>query len=269
MSKVNKERVKSAFSKRSKDYDRDASLQMESAKRLEFTLSLIETPPGTVLDIGSGTGFLTSIAASKWNDAEIFCCDIAHGMNLVAAGKLGSRITPITGDAETLPYKDESFNLVISNLTYQWVNNLPGAFREVERVLKKGGEFIFSTFGRRTLQELRESYSEAFREVKGEDPSHLHLFPAVHQLGDGLAGIGFQDVAINVDRIIEEYSSAADLLRSLSAIGAGNAIRSGSGGLGGSRRVLKRMEEIYRDRFSAKEEVFATFEILFARGVKA
>jgi len=266
--KIDKQRVKRAFSRQADRYHQEALVQKESAERLDFTLSLMETCPKRILDIGSGTGFLTTLAGRRWKEADIFCCDMAHGMNLFAREALDrERVSHITGDAEHLPCADGSFDLVISNLAFQWVNSLPCALREALRVLDDGGEFVFATLGRRTLQELREAYMDAYAEIKGEAPRRLHQFPAVHELGDGLAKLGFQDALVNVDRLREHYVDAFHLLKSLKSIGADNASPSAGSGLG-SRKVLERMNQIYREKFSDDKGVYATWEILFARGVK-
>ena len=266
--KIDKERVKRSFSRRAGSYNKLALVQAESAERLDFNLSLLEKRPQSLLEIGSGTGFLTDLVAGRWSEASIFCCDVAHNMNLKARDNLDNqRIMFLTGDAEDIPCKDSSFDMLVSNLAYQWVSSLPKAFREVQRVLKNDGEFIFATFGRRTLQEMREAYGEAYLEIKGSEPEHFHLFPAVHELGDGLAKLGFEDAIITVDRLKERYDSSFHLLRSLKGIGAGSALRPSGMGLG-NRRVLEKMDEIYREKFGQGEGVYATYEILFARGVK-
>lgn len=263
-----KKRIKRSFSSKALNYNKLALIQRESAERLDFNLSLIEKTPSTVLDVGSGTGFLTNLAADRWKDSRIFCCDIAHGMNLVAKENVDlKRVSLTTGDADELPYGDNSFDMVISNLSYQWAPSLAKAFKEVMRVLKPGGEFLLATFGRRTLQELRETYSDAYKEIKGGEAEHLHPFLAIHELGDGMAKLGFHDTIMSADRLTDYYESPFSLLRTLKGMGAGNAFRSADMGLG-SRRVLERMEELYRERYSDKDEIFATFEILFARGIK-
>lgn len=266
---ADKERIKKAFSKKATAYHQTALVQRESAERLDFNLSLSDKTPDRVLDLGSGTGMLTGLVADRWKDARIFCCDIAHGMNLEARNNLAiANVEVLTGDAEELPYKDASFDMVVSNLAFQWATSLPKLFKEVKRVLKDGGEFIFTTFGRRTLQELREAYAEAYESERGAAPQHLKLFPAIHQLGDGLAKNGFQDALVNADRLKEVYPDSFTLLKSLQDIGAGGAFRSENMGLGG-RTILKKMDHIYADRFPEGEGgVYATFEILFARGIK-
>ena len=57
-------------------------------------------------------------------------------------------------DNRALPFEDESINIVTSSLSLHWVNNLPGLFKEVNRVLKKDGVFIGSMFGGDTLYEV-------------------------------------------------------------------------------------------------------------------
>ncbi len=266
---IDKKRVRQSFSRQAAVYDRAARVQKESAERLDFSLSLMDRAPARILDIGSGTGFLTALMVKRWPGAEITCCDFAHGMHLAARGKLKSgKVRYVTGDAEELPFSDQRFDLVVSNLSFQWVNSYTKSFREVLRVLEVGGELIFATFGRRTLQELHESYSEASVEIRNTGPEHLHQFPAVHEMGDGIAKIGFHDTMVNVDRLKEYYPSPEALLKSLKEIGAGNAVRSGEG-MGASRKLLARMSEIYRERFSDEEgDIYATYEILFTRGVK-
>ena len=58
-------------------------------------------------------------------------------------------------DGSSLPFADESVDLVTSSLSAHWVNDLPGLFKEVNRVLKKDGAFLGAMFGGETLFELR------------------------------------------------------------------------------------------------------------------
>lgn len=265
---IDKNRVREAFSRQASVYEEHAALQKESAQRLDFNLSLLETSPKKVLDVGSGTGFLTAMAAKRWPQAQLIGCDLSHAMNCVSSEKLlSSRCSFITGDAEVLPFAEGSFDLVTSNLAYQWVNSFPKAFKEVMRVLRPGGEFIFATFGRRTLQELRESYTDACNTLGETEPDHFHFFPAVHQLGDGLGKIGFENALVSVDRIKEYHRGPRELLRSLKNIGAGNAVSTGSARKS-SKKFFHLMEEAYRAKFSEGDDVYATYEILFARGTK-
>ncbi len=58
-------------------------------------------------------------------------------------------------DGATLPFEDESVDIVTSSLSMHWINNLPALFKEVNRVLRRDGAFIGAMFGGETLFELR------------------------------------------------------------------------------------------------------------------
>ena len=67
----------------------------------------------------------------------------------------------LNADAEQLPLRDASVDLVYSNVALQWCNDLEGVFREINRVLRPGGLLMFTTFGPDTLSELRVSWAAA------------------------------------------------------------------------------------------------------------
>ena len=48
----------------------------------------------------------------------------------------------IDEDNRRLPFEDESVDIVTSSLSLHWVNNLPGLFKEANRILKKDGVFV-------------------------------------------------------------------------------------------------------------------------------
>ena len=70
-------------------------------------------------------------------------------------------------DGGELPFADDSVDLVTSCLAMHWVNDLPGVFREVQRVLKPDGVFIGAMFGGDTLVELRVALQLAQLEREG------------------------------------------------------------------------------------------------------
>jgi ubiquinone/menaquinone biosynthesis C-methylase UbiE len=60
------------------------------------------------------------------------------------------------GDMEAIDYPAESFDLIISNLSLQWLNSLERSFQEIARVLKPDGRFVFSTVLQGSLIELHQ-----------------------------------------------------------------------------------------------------------------
>lgn len=83
--------------------------------------------------------------------------------------------TTAISDAQ-LPFENESFDAVLSSMSLHWINDLPGLFREVRRVLKPDGAFIAAMAGGETLFELRCSFQLAEQERRGGLSPHVSPF---------------------------------------------------------------------------------------------
>lgn len=110
---------------------------------------------GTVLDIGCGSGALSIKIAKKYKKANVTGIDYWGGIweyskircedNARAEGVM-DRLTFQRASASSLPFKDESFDLVVSNLVFHEVKDVKNKYdiiKESLRVLKKGGTFVF------------------------------------------------------------------------------------------------------------------------------
>ncbi|MGA8498221.1 MAG: methyltransferase domain-containing protein, partial [Xanthobacteraceae bacterium] len=73
----------------------------------------------------------------------------------------------VVADEEALPFGDGTFDLVVSALALQFVNDLPGTLVQIRRVLKPDGLFLAALIGGETLTELRQSFAAAESEVEG------------------------------------------------------------------------------------------------------
>ncbi|MBE0671352.1 MAG: methyltransferase domain-containing protein [Anaerolineales bacterium] len=113
-----------------------------------------------VLELGSGSGALWLNIAdripSNWN---ITLSDLSQGMldaawrNLVVTGR-NFKFEQI--DAQSIPYKDETFDIVIANHMIYHVPDRSKALSEVKRVLKRGGHLIATTVGESHMKELTD-----------------------------------------------------------------------------------------------------------------
>jgi ubiquinone/menaquinone biosynthesis C-methylase UbiE len=102
-------------------------------------------PYGEALEIGCGTGFflLNLMQAGVLEKGHV--TDISPGMVRVAeenAAALGLAVEGRVADAETLPYDDCSFDLVVGHAVLHHVPDVERALREVVRVLRPGGRFV-------------------------------------------------------------------------------------------------------------------------------
>jgi len=104
-------------------------------------------PYRRALEIGSGTGFflLNLIQAGVAERGSV--TDISPGMVEVAlrnAGGLGLNVEGKVADAETVPYDDGTFDLVVGHAVLHHIPDVELALREAVRVLAPGGRFVFA-----------------------------------------------------------------------------------------------------------------------------
>ena len=118
----------------------------KNAAYLEKALSGIpEDFSGKLLEVPVGTGVLTMPVWQSLPQAEITCLDYSPDMMASAqekAKRLGIANVAFTqGDVGALPFKDESFDIVLSLNGFHAFPDKEAAYGETYRVLKKGGTF--------------------------------------------------------------------------------------------------------------------------------
>ena len=93
--------------------------------------------------------------------------DPSRHRTTIIAGPHSAPGTQLVFDAECLPLAPESLDCIISLLTLQSANDLPGALIQMRRALRPDGLFLACLFGGATLSELRAAWLEAESEHRG------------------------------------------------------------------------------------------------------
>lgn len=96
------------------------------------------------LDVGCGTGALSSTILSRCNPRSLIGIEQSEGFIEVARRNLSDgRATFEAGDAQTLPLDDNSRDIVASALVLNFVPDMPKALSEMKRVARPGGAIAF------------------------------------------------------------------------------------------------------------------------------
>ncbi|MCB9757594.1 MAG: methyltransferase domain-containing protein [Candidatus Omnitrophica bacterium] len=254
------QQIRRAFSNSAVHYEVLAGMQYEIGRDLIKTLEWSEDCQ-RILDVGMGTGKLTNRLSHLCPGAKIFGLDFAQGMVMQAAEKYETFL-PLQADASHLPFTNESFDAVFSNLAYQWVDNLPGAFTEARRVLKKDGKFCATLFGRQTLDEFFQALASV--ESFSQKRTHLQRLPDQAAVREALKVAGFKDLTIKTEIIKTHFDDLQSLLQWLKLIGANRLNRDVYLG----PRCLREASDYYEKEFKGRWGVVASFEVIWVKGKK-
>ncbi len=190
----------------------------------------------SALEIGAGTGYFSLNMMRAGLIEELTCTDISSGMLEVLhtnAARLGLEpVSSLQADAESLPVRDDSFDLVLGHAVLHHLPDLDRAFSEFRRVLRPGGTILFagepSILGdriarvpkraallaaplwRRALHaapaphQIAESDDPegSDRELEGE--VDIHAFSPT-DLGRLAAGAGFTDVTVGGEELVANW----------------------------------------------------------------
>lgn len=256
-----KARVARNFGRAAAAYDAVAQFQQSACARLLERLDVMRFEPAMFADLGSGTGSVTRSLLRRYPRSTAIEVDFSLPMLRAARPRWPwqrRRARWVCADAESLPLRDASIDLVASNLMLQWCNQPAHALAEALRVLRPGGLLLFSTLGPDTLMELRESWAAV------DDHVHVNAFVDVHAVGTALAGLGFTDMVLETERFTLTYPDGMALMRDLQRLGTGNANTGRAHTLTGKARLAAMLAGY--ERFRDGDRLPATYEVIYAHG---
>lgn len=232
MAQLNAADVRRRFDSAAATFDGADFVHAATRRGLATRLEPMTITPQTILDLGCATGSGAALLAKQYRRAHVVGVDLSQRMLDRASRKRGwfSRTSLVRGNAYALPFASASIDLVHANLLLPWISDHERLFREVSRVLRPAGLFVFSTLGPDSLQELRAAWGTA------DTYAHVNRFLDMHIIGDALVREGLSDPVLDVDRLEINYEDSAALFRDLTSAGARNSLANRNRSLVSRRR---------------------------------
>jgi malonyl-CoA O-methyltransferase len=249
-----KRQVAASFSRAAASYDSVAELQRDVGSQLLRRLP-DDFVPGRWLDLGCGTGHFSRALGERFPAGHGVALDIAEGM-LNHARPLGGATHFIAGDAERMPLRDGTCDLIFSSLAVQWCADFASVLSEAHRVLKPGGVFAFASLCVGTLFELRDSW----RQVDGM--VHVNRFREFAVYQQLCAASGLRAISLENRAHVLHYPDVRSLTHELKALGAHNLNPGRPGGLTGRARILGLVEAY--EQFRQAQGLPATYQVVYA-----
>lgn len=158
--------VKNVFNEVAPVYDLMNDLMSLGIHRIwktEFVKIILENNHNKVLDVGGGTGDIAFKLKEKNNKLDTYVFDINKQMILkgkeraLDLGYLNS-ISWILGNAENLPFKDNTFCAYSTAFCFRNLTSISKALKEAYRTLRKGGKFYCLEFSKVDNDALAKLY---------------------------------------------------------------------------------------------------------------
>ncbi|ABD44684.1 methyltransferase domain protein [Ehrlichia chaffeensis str. Heartland] len=227
-------------------------------------IALFSVATGLALNLGVRTNsFVENLLHKKLisSKEQVVQCDLSYCVLYNVNGGY-----KIVADEEALPFRNNVFDLVISNVSLHNVNNLFSVLLNIYNIIKSKGVFLAALFGSKTLYELKHSIIRAEMDF-GIAPRVLP-FINVQDIISLLQKIRYSDIVVDVNTIVVKYSDIYTLFRDLKNMGEGNVLRVRNK-YPLTRTVITKIFENYKQYFSVdKISIPATFEIITLKGSK-
>jgi len=242
------------------NFDEFDFLFREVADRLADRLLDITRAFPVALELGCHTGGLKRVLAGRGKIETLVQCDLSENMAR-RANELA-----VIADEEVLPFEGPCFDLVLSNLSLHWVNDLPGALAQANRCLKPDGLFLGAILGGDTLHELRDCLMQAELRLCGGFSPRLSPFAQVRDVGALLQRAGFSLPVTDSDVITVTYQNAFQLMSDLRGMGETEATFARPKQFT-RRELFLQAANLYQERYGTIDgRISATFEVIYMHG---
>ncbi|MGV0005889.1 MAG: malonyl-ACP O-methyltransferase BioC [Candidatus Porifericomitaceae bacterium WSBS_2022_MAG_OTU9] len=247
-------KISKSFGRAAESYDDVAALQRKVAGRLVERLSYFRVEANNIIDLGCGTGFCAEALLQQYPKASCLCLDLSVSMLSRARGK-GVGRHHVCASATDLPFADDSVDIVVSSMMLHWCPEPSVVVGEVQRILRPGGVFVFSSCAPGTLRELCSVWQAA-----GLAPP-VYAFPDINDLASTMSAAGYADPVLDRDIMQLLHQDVKGLVRVLRSSGV-----SPQPGAPVGSAALRKILSAYEKHRLADGQLPASFEIVYGHG---
>ena len=155
------ELIKSRFESNFKTYNKLALVQQHICNELNLLIStLCEGDITRAMEVGAGTGFLTSNLTKLYPNSEWYFNDLTpYSGNFISEFAEQTSHTYIWGDAEEIDFP-ENLDLIASASTVQWFEDIDGFLSKAHKANNRDGYIALTTFGKENFKEIESTMGE-------------------------------------------------------------------------------------------------------------
>lgn len=168
----------------------DEQVAEKDHARLQRMADNLDIQPGsTVLDVGTGTGvFVPFLLRKIAPQGKLVCLDYAERMiEKARSKKFEGQIDYVCSDIHTTDFRDGAFDAVVCYSSFPHFQDKLKAFKEMQRILKKGGKlFICHTSSRAVINGIHQNIPEVSQDLIPEKDEMLSL----------LSSAGFENIEL-------------------------------------------------------------------------
>lgn len=215
-----KEKVAASFSRSAASYEVTAKVQQKAAGDLaHFILQQKDRlAPGPILEIGAGTGFLTSDLISIFTEREIVVSDISNKMLTCCRERMSNHacrprnLTFTILDAESL-VAPECYAVIATSFALQWFDNLETGLNNLCRAIKPGGSLFFSLPGKESFRQWKNLCHDLQLPFTGNDMPSVELLTKI-------AAQMNMELILKQSLYMEHFADMTTMFKALKALGA-------------------------------------------------
>jgi malonyl-CoA O-methyltransferase len=249
--KIDKELVRERFCRTLRSYGSNAVVQKAMTRELMDMICLDEQNCTfeRVLEVGSGSGLLMAELLSRCSVKDYYANDLVDE-SLSCLCKVIDRFAVenfhfLAGDIENQDELPSNLDLVLSNATLQWLDDLDDFFRNMYDHLRPGGILAFSTFGTANM-----------REIASIEDIGLSYYP-LREL-EILAGRYFELISSREEEQRIEFNSPESVLHHIRKTGVNGLLRSSW-----TKSRYQHFIAEYQRLFSSENGVYLTYNPVY------